>query len=61
MVSIAGRVHASSSVLDGLTLLHRDCVFILKEGQTHRGLAARENGINLSSRETTSATAKSEI
>lgn len=35
--------------------------FILKEKQTHRGLVARENEINLSSKETTSGTAKSEI
>lgn len=35
--------------------------FILKEEQTHRRLVARENEINLSSKETTSGTAKSEI
>lgn len=36
-------------------------IFILKEKQTHRGVVARENEINLSSKETTSGTAKSEI
>lgn len=36
-------------------------VFILEEEQTHGGLDSREDGINLSSKETTSGTAKSEI
>lgn len=36
-------------------------IFILKEEQTRRGLVSRDDGINLSSKETTFGTAKSEI
>lgn len=60
-MSIEGRVHISYILFNSLILLHMDEYFHSQGRTDPQTTVARENEINLSSKETTSGTAKSEI